>query len=475
MHAHLTRQLRRLGLALDAPPSPAAWQQLLEGVSRTYHDADRERYTLERSITLSSSEMQDLNARLIRERDQFAQIFLSSPAGMIRVELDGRVSDCNLAFEEIMGSPKAALLERTFWHLSHADEQQSSRALLEALIAGKTTSTRCQRRFLNHTQKTVALNLGLGMVRDHAGLPLFAIVVVEDVTEKSRLEIELRHAQKLESVGRLSTGIAHEINTPIQFVGDNVTFLSTAFTDVLYLCDLFQSHCDKAAAARLSDAELQFLRDEQQRVDLDYIRENASSAFTSTLDGVGRVARIVQSMKTFAHPDRESSSGVDLNAAIRSTVTVATSELKYVADVVLELGDVPVVFCYLGDLNQVFLNLLVNAAHAIGDAIRGSDDRGTIRVRTYQDGTDVVVAISDTGTGIPTDVRARIFDPFFTTKEVGRGTGQGLAMARSVVVEQHGGAITFETELGKGTTFYIRLPQEGHRDADKDTRMRGNG
>jgi signal transduction histidine kinase len=139
-------------------------------------------------------------------------------------------------------------------------------------------------------------------------------------------------------------------------------------------------------------------------------------------------------------------------------LTVATNELKYVAMVETDFGDIPAVPCFVSDLNQVFLNLLVNAAHAIADVVGKSGQRGVIRVRTYLEGSVVVVAISDTGTGVPEEVRGRIFDPFFTTKEVGRGTGQGLALARSVVVERHGGSLTFETEMGKGTTFFIRIP-----------------
>jgi signal transduction histidine kinase len=171
------------------------------------------------------------------------------------------------------------------------------------------------------------------------------------------------------------------------------------------------------------------------------------------------VATIVRAMKEFAHPDTRQKSAADLNRAIKSTLTVARNELKYVADVETDLGDLPPVVCNISDLNQVFLNLLVNAAHAIREVVReGTDAKGKIRVRTRREGNTVLIAISDTGCGIPENIRGRIFDPFFTTKEVGRGTGQGLSIARSVVVEKHGGSLTFETEPGKGTTFFVRLP-----------------
>jgi two-component system, NtrC family, sensor kinase len=166
-------------------------------------------------------------------------------------------------------------------------------------------------------------------------------------------------------------------------------------------------------------------------------------------------------MKEFAHPDRKEMAQSDLNQAIRSTLVIASNEYKYVAEVETQLDEVPMVNCYAGEINQVVLNLIVNAAHAIGDVVKGTDRKGKIRVTTRVLDDQVEIAISDTGKGIPVDVRSRIFDPFFTTKEVGKGTGQGLAIARSVVVEKHGGTLHFETEVGQGTTFYIRLPISG--------------
>jgi two-component system NtrC family sensor kinase len=170
------------------------------------------------------------------------------------------------------------------------------------------------------------------------------------------------------------------------------------------------------------------------------------------------VATIVRSMKQFAHPDRGEMSEVDLNEAIQTTLTIARNEYKYVADVETDLGELPRVTCHIGEINQAVLNIVVNSAHAIADVISGTEGRGVIAVRTRRDGDAAVISIRDTGGGIPDTVRDRIFEPFFTTKEVGRGTGQGLAIAHSVVVEKHGGQLTFETVAGEGTTFTIRLP-----------------
>jgi two-component system, NtrC family, sensor kinase len=192
--------------------------------------------------------------------------------------------------------------------------------------------------------------------------------------------------------------------------------------------------------------------------DLDYLMENVPPAIADSIEGLGRIATIVRSMKEFAHPDQSEKVSADLNHAIQSTLIIARNEYKYVAELETDFGELPPVQCYLGEINQVVLNLLVNAAHAVADVVKDSGAIGKITVRTRIDGEEVEIAIGDSGTGIPESARARIFDPFFTTKEVGKGTGQGLAIARSVIVNKHGGTLRFDTECGKGTTFFIRLP-----------------
>ncbi len=287
-----------------------------------------------------------------------------------------------------------------------------------------------------------------------------------DVTDQRRLENDLAQAQKLESVGRLAAGVAHEINTPVQFVSDSVSFVREAMNDLSQIVDKYrdlrnatensgQPGADVAAAAKAA-------AEAEDDVDLDYILENAPVALDRARDGLGRVAAIVRSMKEFAHPDRKEMAQSDLNQAIRSTLVIASNEYKYVAEVETDLSSgLPPVNCYAGEINQVVLNLIVNAAHAIGDVVKGTDKKGKIRVQTRVLDDQVEISIGDTGKGIPVEVRARIFDPFFTTKEVGKGTGQGLAIARTVVVDKHGGTLHFETEVGVGTTFFIRLPING--------------
>ena len=288
--------------------------------------------------------------------------------------------------------------------------------------------------------------------------------IVRDVTAQKTLELELRHAQKLESVGRLAAGVAHEINTPVQFVGDSVHFVRDVMTDLTGLVRRYQHARTELERGGPVAAVVADLRRADTDADLAYALEHLPRALDRALEGLDRVATIVRSMRAFAHPDQHEAVATDLNQAVASTLAIARHEFKFVADVQTSFGDLPPVRCHPGDINQVLLNLVVNAAHAISDVVGDSGARGRIEVSTRRDGAAVEIRVADTGGGVPAAVRERIFDPFFTTKPVGRGSGQGLALARAIVVDRHGGQLTFETQMGLGTTFCIRLPIDGVRD-----------
>ena len=276
-----------------------------------------------------------------------------------------------------------------------------------------------------------------------------AVVAHFDITNRRSTEARLAQAERLESIGQLAAGIAHEINTPMQYIGDNLLFLEKAF-----------GRLEEAVATCEALPDATHLRDGASRI--AFVRERVPRAIAQARDGVDAVARIVGAMRVFARPsaDDDALTPADLNSALENTVVITRNSWKYVADVVTDLApDLPRVMADVGALGQVFVNLLVNAAHAIEDAVTG-DARGTITVRSRYDAEadEVVVSFEDTGTGIRPEVIDRIFDPFFTTKAVGRGTGQGLAIARSIIVKRHGGRIELRSKLGEGTVFTVRLP-----------------
>ena len=284
-----------------------------------------------------------------------------------------------------------------------------------------------------------------------------------EMTRRSQIEVELRQAQKLESVGQLASGIAHEINTPVQFVSDSCSFLESATADLIAVIDAYRASLtelgDRAGTPAVTEAVAHMRATETDR-DVAYLVEQIPLAISRALQGLSRVSAIVSAMKEFAYRDRREQSPADLNRAILSTLTVARNEYKYVAEVKTELEDLPLVTCHIGELNQVILNMVINCAHAIAEAKLTHDRPGLIAIRTRVRAMRVEIEIEDNGCGIASDALDKIFDPFYTTKEIGKGTGQGLAIARSVV-ERHAGKIEVTSRVGQGTTFLIKLPVLG--------------
>jgi len=283
-----------------------------------------------------------------------------------------------------------------------------------------------------------------------------------NVAQHERLqehELELRQAQKLEAIGRLAAGLAHEINTPVQFITDSCTFLAEGIRELDAGATRYRELVYELANARVTAPEaLATAACVEEEYDLGYLREHLAEAAERAMQGLERVTKIVRATKDFSR-HAATKSPANLNAALESTLVMCQHETGAVADVVTELGPLPLVDCHGGELNQVFLNIIINAAHAIAEQ---GEARGRITIRTWAPGDGWVrIAISDTGRGIPEDIRDKIFDPFFTTKPVGHGSGQGLAIARSIVVGKHHGKLDVASQPGVGTTFTIALPAPG--------------
>jgi len=402
------------------------------------------------------------NEAAMRDAEQkYRGIFDEAIVGIFQVAPDGRLLAVNQAMAECFGyaDPRAMIAEMTtsLWH-SAIDPERSQELQSTLSTFGSVKNFEFPIRQKNG--ESVWVSASLHAIRQNRRVVRYE-GMLQDVTERRSLREQLFQAQKLESVGQLAAGIAHEINTPTQYIGDNVRFLKDIFRDLVEVLGVYTDVLSAARANTLTPAALEQAEERIAKIDPGYILREIPKAIDQTIDGITRVSTLVGAMKDFSHPGTKENIPLDLNRAILSTITVARSEWKYVADVETHLDPhLPHISCQPGQFNQVILNLIVNAAHAIADATRDSD-KGRIDVVTRELPSCVEIRISDNGPGIPAAVRDRIFDPFFTTKEIGKGTGQGLAIARSVIVEKHNGTIDFETIEGQGTTFIIRLPHDG--------------
>jgi signal transduction histidine kinase len=283
--------------------------------------------------------------------------------------------------------------------------------------------------------------------------------LVREAAARKKLEIQRIQAQKLEAVGQLAAGIAHEINNPVQFVTDNTQFVQQACQRILPVLAVGRQLLQEAQAGSCSAEVLEAARRVMAADDLDFLCQETPRAITDALGGLERIAGIVQAMRDFAHPGTAEKGLLSLNEVVGNLVTVSRSEWTQVAEMKLDLDPtLPSVPCLPGAINQALLNIIINAAHAVSAVTEAGGAMGRIRIQTRVCGVFAEVRIEDSGPGIPESIQHRIFEPFFTTKPMGRGTGQGLAIAHSIIVQQHGGELTFESEPGAGTTFVVRLP-----------------
>ncbi len=399
----------------------------------------------------------------LRTVHQEAEVFINAvPSILIGMDQDSRITRWNFKAASVFGLPEAEVAGKQLtdcgirWVRPGMQDEVRS-------WCSERCSRRCDQVPFEMNGETRLLGLTITPVHMADENLTKLLVIGSDTTARSVLEEQLRQAQKLESVGQLAAGIAHEINTPTQYIGDNVRFLRDAFRDLKSLLGNYERLSVAGQGNSLSREAVQEAAAAVEEANADYLLEEIPKAIDQTLEGVTRVSTLVGAMKEFSHPGTKGKTPLDLNHAIQCTITVARNEWKYVADMETEFDpSLPPISCEPGEFNQVILNLIVNAAHAIGDVVgKGGSEKGKIKVQTRNCPEWAEIRVQDTGSGIPEKVRARVFDPFFTTKEIGKGTGQGLAIARSVVVDKHDGTIHFETEEGKGTTFIVRLPKEG--------------
>ncbi|MBT8138736.1 MAG: PAS domain S-box protein [Gammaproteobacteria bacterium] len=434
-------------------------RNLEQKVENKTRDLQNTMQSLNHQVEVKRIAMESLEAKeaqLAKREAFFRAITETAPDPIILIDSNLRIRFVNKATDQLLKADEDGVTGQNL--SSYLPEAASLDDLL------RLSSTEIRGRCADKTE--LELRISIKKIESAADEERY-VCILHDLTSQKSLEKELSQAQKLESVGQLAAGIAHEINTPAQFISDNLIFLQESIEELFD----FIRECKDIADSKTADSTKDDLQNAIDGADLDYLIEEVPSAINQSSDGIKRIATIVRAMKDYSHPG-SSLELSDLNAALQSTLTVSRGEWKYCAEIETSFDeDLPLVPCVVSDINQVALNIIVNAAHAIEDRFSGQDETmGKITISTKSDGDNVVIQISDNGNGMPEEIRNRIFDPFFTTKKVGKGTGQGLSIAYKLIVDKHSGHVDVTSEPGKGTTFTISLPlkQETNTGEDSD-------
>jgi len=382
----------------------------------------------------------------------------SSPEGIVTLDQSRRVVDINPAFQKIFGFSFNELKGKQLDNFILPQRLKREGADITHQI---TKRQNILKKSVRKTKKNEEIHCSIigvpfnidSQYRDY-------LLIYRDITREKELELQLMQANKMEAIGQLAAGIAHEINTPTQYVTSNIEFFQDVFPDLFELLDTYDGLRKKVVLQTIDAELLQTLDKKIESTSVEFLREEITAALTDSLEGLSKISKIVDAMRTFSHPSTDEKQDIDLNTIIQKTITVTRNEWKYDADIEGDLAEsLPPVMAYSDQISQVMLNLIVNAVHAIQDANQKKNrEKGLITLATRSGDKTVKIQVTDNGSGIPPDIRDKIFNPFFTTKEVGKGTGQGLSLIYNVVVENHQGKVYFDTKIGEGTTFTVELP-----------------
>lgn len=393
--------------------------------------------------------------------ERLRNVHRTMPSALLTVDAEGAIADANTAAHEMLGQPAGDLAGVRPSRWLAPNREPSFHQLFASCAAGEVVRTEHALLSADGTEVPVLLSAS-GYSNPGAARGL--VVVAFDIRDRMRLEADLRQAQKLEAVGQLATGVAHEINTPAQYVSDSIFFLEEMWGEQSRRVTAYQALADSAESTGVLAGALQDLTDATGDIDVEGIEDEVPPTFQRVHEGLEQVGRIVRALMDFAQADATEPVPLDLVRSLEDALAISRGSYRDVARLETDLQPVPKVLCHPQELGQVLLNLITNAADAIEERRKSSPIEGVLRVSVKSECDGALVGVSDNGSGIPPAVQERMFEPFFTTKPVGSGAGQGLAVCHGIVARA-GGSIWFETTEGEGTTFYVWLPPESNNNA----------
>jgi len=437
-------------------------QELEIREKKKHRELEREVYEKTRCLRRSLHDIEqaraEMNAsnKVLRDQLLFLQTLLDAiPHPVFYKDLQGFFLGCNGALEAFFGMDKQEIIGRQAADILSGDIAQNARTT-DVQLLNEKTRVNYETRLLDAQDQAHNVIVTKALYTDAEGQPSGIVGILLDITEKLVMERELLQSQKMASIGQLAAGVAHEINNPTGFVSSNLRTLEEYRADIERLFNAYQDLKEQAAdlSTRMDATDLSAAVNRvngiEEEIDLTFIREDIEALIKESHDGTERIKKIVEDLKNFAHPGQDRIQDTDINKGIETTLNIVNNELKYNATVIKAFGELPIISANPQQLNQVFANILVNAAQAL-------HDNGEICIETRANEDFIEIRISDTGCGIPEENLEKIFDPFFTTKEVGKGTGLGMNIAYNIIKKHHG-EIQVESRVGNGTAFTIRLP-----------------
>ncbi len=409
-------------------------------------------------------EKKQVEEQLSKERQTLSITLASIGEAIVTVDLSGKIILFNQAAEKLTGFSQNEAVDHTMQDVFQILDEKKNLVLKDPISylldleeKAQKNSTTKHPILLTKEHKRILIAGKISTILVDQARPAGYVIIFDDVTQSELQAAQSMLSSKMESIGQLAAGIAHEINTPIQYVGDNLEFIKRSFETMKFIDQLQQ---DLIESSKHSSRKATIIKEQRALKQVEYFLNEVPLAVEESLDGVERVRKIVQAIREFSHPSQKMNALADVNKGILTTITISKNEWKYCADLETQLDpNLPLIWCKIDELNQVLLNLIVNAAHAIQEKQKNGDAaKGKITIQTRQDKDSLLIEVSDSGCGIPESLINRIFDPFFTTKDVGKGTGQGLSLAHNIIVNHHQGSIRVKSTVNIGSTFTIQLP-----------------
>ena len=424
------------------------------------------------SLVISGYRYAQKTQETLQKQEEFYRLITENTSDLISLfDSNGDNIYSSPSYHRLLGFSSSDLEIQGFYNYIHEDDRERVRNIVRSTIqSGKEVILRY--RMMNKSETILHFEATTGGIRKDKGHFQRLILVSRDITAQEQQREERRlvqlhhlHAQKMESIGQLAAGVAHEMNTPIQYFGDNLRFIRDSFSDLSLILKSYYNYFQNNLDEGYDHPKQNQFEQMWKEFDTEFLLKEIPKSIDQSLKGVSNLAHIVGAMKEFSHPGTDNKIPLDINSAIENTLTIARNEWKYIADISLDLDyKLPLVNCLPDEILQMLLNLVINACHAIEEKGLVSGQKGSINIATkeieLQGQKFVELRLSDSGVGIPAEARNRIFEPFFTTKPVGKGTGQGLAIVHNVVIDKHSGQLHVESKENEGTTFVVCLPTD---------------